>query len=124
VARVTAQASTSLLRDGDFAVMEAFDTWLHPELTFEQFRADVWERNKLLSESGLNSNAEAQYTTRNGNRLRFVIWNNGEREAVDSGARVLGIEYGAGDPTDSSGDAGNITDRVRGIFFGVYLGVR
>lgn len=101
----------ALLRDGDFTVMEAFDTWLHPELSFEQFRSNVWERNKHLSESGLVNNVEASYTTENGNRLQFVIWHNGEGEDATFGARIVSIAYGMGDPLDSIGDAGQATDQ-------------
>lgn len=101
----------ALLRDGDFTVMEAHDTWLYPELTFEQFKRDVWERNKHLSGSGLSSNVEAQYTTQNGNRLHFVIWKDGNRENdATYGARILSIEYGEGDPMDTLVDAGNDSD--------------
>lgn len=98
----------AILRDGEFAVMEAFDTWLHPELSFEQFRRNVWDRNHQLSENGLHSNVEARYTTQNGNRIRFVIWKRGDGKDVEQdGASLLGIEYGPGDPVDSLGDAGN-----------------
>jgi len=68
----------ALLRDGDFTAMEAFDTWRNPELTFEQFRSNVWEQNKNLSTNGLQSNIEAQYTTQNGNKIHFVrLWHIG-----------------------------------------------
>jgi hypothetical protein len=103
----------ALLRDGDFTVMEAFDTWLHPELTFDQFRSDVWARNKKLSASGLHSNVEAQYTTQNGNKIHFTIWDNGERENTSYGARVLGIEFGSLDVTDGLGDASQATDQFQ-----------
>lgn len=105
----------ALFRDGDFTAMEAFDTWLHPDLSFEQFKSNVLEKNKHLRENGLNSNVEAQYTTQNGNRLHFVIWKDGEGDGVVfNGARILRIEYGTGpsaDPVDSEGDAGNTTDK-------------
>lgn len=91
-----------------FACLEAFDTWLHPEVTFEQFKIRVRANNRGLS---LRPNVETRYTTLNGNRLRFVIWNKGERDNFVYGAKVLGIEYGGGDPADAFGDAGNITDR-------------
>jgi hypothetical protein len=100
------------LRDGDFTVLEAFDTWLHPDLTFEQFKSNVWERNKQLSERGLSSNVEAQYTTENGNRLHFIIWKNGEGDDVTyDGARILSIEYGMEAPKNSLEDAGFATDQ-------------
>ena len=104
----------AILKDGDFGLLEAFDTWLHPDVTFEQFKEGVVERNGHLVDGGLNSNVETQYTTHNGNRLTFVIWNNGEQIFAMYGAQVLRIEYGSGDakdPTDSIGDAGSITDK-------------
>jgi len=102
----------ALLRDGDFTVLEAFDTWLHPDLTFEQFKSNVWERNKQLSERGLRSNVEAEYITENGNRLHFVIWKNGEGDDVTyDGARILSIEYGTEAPKNSLEDAGFATDQ-------------
>lgn len=81
----------AFLRDGDFAVMEAFDTWLHPGLKFEQFRINVYVNNKDLMDRGLHSNGDI-YRTENGNRVGFVIWNGGD----ESGARVDGV-----DSTDS-----------------------
>ncbi len=99
----------ALFRDGEFAAMEAFDTWLHSDLTFEQFKSSVLERNQNLIQGGLKSNVETEYTTENGNHLRFVVWNAGERDDADFGARILSIQYGAGDPMDSEGDAGNST---------------
>jgi hypothetical protein len=101
----------ALFKDGDFAAMEAFDTWLHPDLTFEQFKIDVLERNNNLTRIGLKSNVEVQYTTQNGNHLHFVIWNDGERGLADCGALILRIEYGTEDRTDSLGDAGKITGK-------------
>lgn len=91
------------------SLMEAFDTWLHPELDFRQFKDGVLQRNPGLQ---LQSNVEARYTTQNGNRIRFVIWNDGEREDIDAGAQVLGVEYGSGDPADAIGDAGSATGRL------------
>lgn len=105
----------ALFRDGDLTAMEAFDTWLHPDLSFDQFKNDVLEKNKHLIENGLSSNVDTQYTTQNGNRLHFVIWKDGERDGVAfNGAKILNIEYGTGpsaDPVDSEGDAGNTTDK-------------
>jgi hypothetical protein len=106
----------ALMRDGNFTVMEAFDTWLHPELTFTQFMDSVWERNQLLSDSGLKDNTEAIYTTQNGNRIHFRIWLFSPDSAApgfvpqSTGASIVSIDYGAGDPLDSVGDAGNVTD--------------
>ena len=100
----------AIYRNGDFALMEAFDTWLHPEVSFGDFEADVLKRNPE-GRLRLASNAENVYTTSNGNRMRFVIWKNGERDGTTAGARVLGVDYGGRDATDSIGNAGNVTDR-------------
>jgi hypothetical protein len=78
----------AFLRDGDFAVMEAFDTWLHPDLTFEQFRINVYMANKDLMERGLHSTAGEIYTTQNGNRVSFVIWN----DSNEYGVRVDSVD--------------------------------
>ena len=91
-----------------FSLMEAFDTWLHPGLSYDEFKAGVLARNANLN---LQSNVEAQYVTQNGNRIRFVIWNDGERDEAEMGARVLRIDYGHGDSFDQIGDAGNVTDK-------------
>lgn len=100
---------------GNCFAMEAFDTWLHPNvLTFEQFKQGVLELNGGLN---LAINVEAQYTTQNGNRLRVLVWDHGENEfATSYGARIQSIEYGTGnpvvrDPEDSLGDAGTATDQ-------------
>jgi hypothetical protein len=90
-----------------FACLEAFDTWLHPNVTFDEFQSRVRANNPSLS---LRSNAETTYTTLNGNRIHFVIWDGGERDNHVYGAKVLRMEYGAGDPNDRLGDAGNVTD--------------
>ncbi|MEK0155163.1 hypothetical protein [Arthrobacter oryzae] len=90
-----------------FSFLEAFDTWLHPTVTFREFVARVLRRNGTI---GLENNVEKEYITESGNRLRFVIWEGVERDGANIGAKVLSVES-RGDPRDSIGDAGNITDR-------------
>ena len=97
----------AFLRDGDFAVMEAFDTWLHPDLTFKQFKSIVFATNRELSERGLKNNVEDQYMTISGNVVHFKIWNFGD----DYGANVLEINYGDGNPIDSFGDASQASNQ-------------
>jgi hypothetical protein len=97
----------AFLRDGDFAVMEAFDTWLHPDLKFEQFKSIVFAANRELSERGIKNNVEDQYMTISGNVVHFKIWNFGD----DYGANVLEINYGDGNPVDSFGDASQATNQ-------------
>jgi hypothetical protein len=98
--------------------MEAWDTWLHPELTFSQFKSDVWEKNKQLSQGGLASNAPYQYATQNGSKIQFVMWNDEARvppppfpppDNARYGAKVLSLVYGGGEATDAYGHAEKIT---------------
>jgi hypothetical protein len=97
----------AIYREGEFGFLEAHDVWLHPELTFQQFKDRVLAANSNMH---LESNVEVWYKTQNGNRLRFVIWNNGERDNARMGAKVLEVDYGTGDPTDRLGNAGNDTN--------------
>lgn len=106
----------AFFRDGDFTAMEAFDTWLHPGLTYEQFKENVWNRNHDTL-SRLANRLEAQYKTQNGNVIHFMIWNDQSPIFKDQlgnpkyifGATVLGVDYSGRDPMDSQGDAGNAT---------------
>jgi len=98
-------------QDG-LALLEAFDTWLHPGVRFEVFKADVLRRKADLR---LRENEEFQYTTWNGNRIRAVIWSKPHVRLSGPfptafGAEVVGIAYGYRDPTDQMGDAGNTTE--------------
>jgi hypothetical protein len=96
----------ALLRDGDFAAIEAFDTWLHPELSFDDFRAHVWTRNHQLSADGLSEFGELTYTTENGNVIHFEMWREHEDDDVPShGALIHSIEWSDNDPTDRLPDA-------------------
>jgi hypothetical protein len=96
----------AILRDGDFAVIEAFDTWLHPELSFNDFRAHVWTRNHQLSTDGLSEFGELTYTTENGNVIHFEMWHEHEDDDVPShGALVHSIDWSGNDPTDKLPDA-------------------
>jgi hypothetical protein len=101
----------AFLTDGQLTAMEAFDTWLHPEVTFQQFKDNVLDKNRDLNSNGLQSNVEADYTTHNGNRVTFVIWNELDGDDKKFGARVVRMAYGDGDPADRVGDAGNPTDQ-------------
>jgi hypothetical protein len=92
-------------------VMEAFDTWLHPEICFEQFKDHVSTHNSNMN---LKSNQEAVYTTFFGNKIHFVIWGDDIFNPLDNhyyGAKIINIEYGTGDPADTLVDAGNYTDQ-------------
>lgn len=96
----------ALLRDGDFACIEAFDTWLHPELSFDDFRARVWARNHQLSADGLSEYVDLEYTTENGNVIRFYMWHEHEDDDVPShGAVTQNIDWSGNDPTDILPDA-------------------
>jgi len=96
----------------EFAVLEAFDTWLHPGLTIAQFAEDVVRRNGGLQ---LRENESFSYTTWNGNRFDAVIWSQvhtqGWNRDSSFGAEVWPVEYGDRDPEDAMGDAGNAQQR-------------
>ncbi len=91
-----------------FVLMEAFDTWRHPEVSFEQFQEHVTRDNPGIQ---FKSGQEAVYTTFYGNRIHFVIWNNLELDNHTFGSKILNIEYGAGDSADTLVEAGNYTDQ-------------
>jgi hypothetical protein len=95
----------AIYQAGPLALLEAYDTWLHPGLKFSEFVQGVISRNSAIS---LADSQQFEYTTTNGNRLTAVI---GLRSWELFGAEVLSVTYGHGDPTDAIGDAGNITDR-------------
>lgn len=101
----------ALFQEGDFAVLEAYDTWLHPGLSFTDFKESVWTENQGLQ---LKNNVEAEYRTQNGNHVHFVIWNEGNVHIA--GAQVNRIELSAKDPTDSlpdrDHDASKITNQL------------
>jgi hypothetical protein len=99
----------AIYHEHGFGLLEAFDTWLHPGVSFEQFKQGVHARNGAFR---LQDDVETEYTTHNGNRVRLVVWHDGQRLSVENGAQVLGIAYGDGDPNDRIGDAGNVTDQV------------
>jgi hypothetical protein len=64
---------------------------------------NVFMQNKDLMQRGLHSNVGQLYTTQNGNRVGFVIWNVGD----EYGARVDGVDSSRGRDAriDSFGDA-------------------
>lgn len=94
--------------DGSFALLEAFDTWLHPDIfaSLDEFSADVSSRNPNLR---LANNEPFTYTTWNRNRVQALIWDLPDTET--NGAEVLSITYGNTDPADRVGDAGNVKNR-------------
>jgi hypothetical protein len=88
---------------GGLALLEAYDTWLHADLTFEQFKRAVHDRNGTLT---LQSNRVTRYVTSNLNEVEFVIWNqSGDGRHTESGAEVLSIRYGDKDRGDARGGA-------------------
>jgi hypothetical protein len=94
-------------RWGDFVVLEAFDTWRHPEVSYEDFQARVRSNGPA---SAPVSGQEAVYTTFFGNRIHYVIWKNLEVDNHVRGSKILSIEYGDGHPMDTLVDAGNDTE--------------
>jgi hypothetical protein len=99
----------AIYRASELGLLEAFDTWLHPDVTYEEFVDGVKARNGSLD---LVESREFEYVTANGNRLTAEIWH---REPVwvgvvgfpVIGAEVRRIEYGNRNSADAIGDAGN-----------------
>jgi hypothetical protein len=98
----------AVLKQDGLAAIEALDTWLHPDVTFADFRASVLAKNGGIS---LSSNVTATWRTWSGTHVDFVIWRARERGNAMWGAQVLSVGYGAGDVQDAFGDAGNVTNR-------------
>ena len=96
-----------------FALLEAFDTWLHPGVTLEEFAQDVARRNPAVD---LRENEPFTYTTSNGNRLDVVIWSKVHTQGFNRGsafgAQIYPVQYGKRDPQDAVGDAGNLQQRL------------
>jgi hypothetical protein len=91
-------------RWGKFVVLEAFDTWRYPAVSFDDFKAIVTANSPV---AGPTSGVEAVYTTFFGNRIHYVIWQNLELDNHIVGSKILNIEYGSGDPAATLVDAGN-----------------
>ena len=100
----------AIIKSQDFVLLEALDTWLHPEVSFDQFQRHVRINNPNIV---FKSGQETVYTTFFGNRIHFVIWTSGEQDNHTLGSKIINIEYGAGDPADTLIDAGNDTDSSR-----------
>jgi hypothetical protein len=98
----------ALFQENSFALLEAFDTWLHPKVTFEEFQKDVIRRNGSLT---LKNNVETHYKTWNGNEFDFVIWIDASRHDALVGAEVLNFVYGDRHSRDAFGDAGNVSNK-------------
>jgi hypothetical protein len=97
----------AIIKSGQYIVLEAFDTWLHPEVSYEQFQQHVLRDNPRLNLLSAQPNV---YTTYFGNRIHFVIWQSTEIDNHVFGSKILNIEYAAGNPRDTLSDAGNNTD--------------
>lgn len=99
-----------------FSVMEAYDTWLHPELEFNEFVTNVWEKNQNLH---LQNHVQSSYITTNGNQVGFVIWfdrNDDNVEDFSFGSDIVSMSYG-NDPRDANdriGDASKISGFLNG----------
>lgn len=118
----------AIYQENGFALLEALDTWLYPEVKFDDFKSSVKDRNQNLI---LQNNVVTSYQTWNGNQFDFVIWDERRRfqeyvkgptmisaflsscrhEAV-FGAEVLNLKYSNKEPRDAYGDAGKVTDQL------------
>jgi hypothetical protein len=96
-----------------FVVLEALDTWRHPEVSFTAFQEKVNGANGGLR---LRSGVPVIYTTWCGNRIHFVVWTNTEIDDHVRGSKILAIEYAQGDPLDTLVEAGNPTDPASYLF--------
>jgi hypothetical protein len=91
----------AFLRDGDFTVMEAHDTWLDPTgLTFPDFCTGVYNKNGALR---LKNYQDAFYFMTNRNRVHFSIWNDG---STSFGARVYSVKTPAEVAAESNAPPG------------------
>ena len=98
----------AIIKQDEFVLLEAFDTWFHPEVSFERFQSNVKKENQNIQ---LSSGKETEYTTYFGNRIRFVIWRVGEQDSHDFGSKIINIEYGEGAHSDTLVEAGNYADQ-------------
>ena len=100
----------ALYQQDGLGCMEAFDTWLWPDVSFNQFKDVVFSNNQPVSNGGtfaLVDGRDAWWTTYLGHRLRFRVWTSAPYPA-GRGAEVLEVrEYSAVDPLSALGDAGN-----------------
>lgn len=94
---------------GGFALLEAHDTWLHPGMTFSDFKRGVISKN---SDIHLLSNVLTRYITQNGDQLDVLIWSNSDGHESVSGANVAVAGYGVLDPADSIGGAETSTQKL------------
>jgi len=94
---------------GLFALLEAFDTWLNPGVSFKDFKAGVLARNGGIR---IFSNTTAHYTTHNGNHVDFVVWTSNDGRSSKFGAQVTDVRYGGLGSADSIGHAESITGRL------------
>jgi hypothetical protein len=100
----------AVFKSGDFVVIEAFDAWWHPEVSIDEFRAQVQAHNPDVQ---FASGKEMAYTTYFGNQIHYVIWNNGEFDGHRIGSKILSIDYGNGNPADTLAAAGNDNDQSK-----------
>lgn len=98
----------AIFRNEHGALLEALDTWHNPGVTFDDFKTAILRRHPRL---WIDNNVETDYQTLNGNRLRFVIWHDVERDAARFGAKIVEIAYGPGLPIDTLAGAGHDTSR-------------
>lgn len=107
----------AIFQQDDFAMMEAFDTRMHPEVSYEEFKQRVRGANANRT---FACNHECVYTTQNGNHIFFIVWNDGSLDGHHEGAKITRIEYGSGNARntlpgassfDTLADAGQDEDR-------------
>lgn len=86
----------AICQQGELALLEAFDTWLHPGVSFDDFKGGVLGRN---GDVVLRENEEFDYVTSNGAVIRAVIWSR-RRPDSEFGAEILDITPEAADAAE------------------------
>ena len=87
-------------------LLEAYDTWLHPELTFDQFKKNVLARYGSTRFSGSGTNT---YVTQSGQQIEFTI---APLSAIISSswlAPPVGDQFAYGDAINSALGSGVVT---------------
>jgi hypothetical protein len=112
--RYNAEFYLAIYQDGDYGLLEAYDLWLHPGVTMEEFRRKVLAQNGGLNlhvtdgSGKIKAEQNGHYVTFGGTHIDFKIWNK-DGSTATAGALTYNIVYGAANPTDAIGDAGNNT---------------
>lgn len=93
----------AIFQDGDFALLEAFDTWMPGSLDFDVFKRNVLSRNQHLLQNGIQNDVGQVYVTEIGNTIHFKIYSN----IISVGASIEKIDWS---PRDTACNIGDISE--------------